>query len=528
MGKSQVGLVLHDTYRLERLIGEGSMGAVYEASHLRLRRRFAVKLLLPSAAAPAESMARFRREAEITSELGHPNIVEVVDFNRTDDGATYIVMEHLEGEDLGTRIRRGALELAEAESILRQAASGLQAAHELGVVHRDLKPQNLFLARRRDEVVVKVLDFGISKVLSSQSRMTRAETLMGTPSYMAPELATGNAVDATPRTDIFGLAAIAFEMLAGQPPYVGVSVLAVLYKVVHEPTPSVRSLCPSVPAAVDAVLQQAMAKDPAERFTSMDELADAFSRALGATAIERSASPAATAERPIAASLASPGPVVPTGAIRPPAVLQTGPGHAPAPPPTLASHTGSTLSASVGELSANAALRPRRRWLLALAAGIVLVGGGAAVLLLGAKPQDAGSGSGHATVAPRPDAAPPRSDLARLAAAPARRDSAPSPAAAPDLARIASLDAGAPDRGPAPRVIRPPRPGRLRVACPDGVAKVYVDGKLVGTTGPVWEGVVPSGVRTVAVELGGQTRRERVPVAAGKLVKVKLSLRRGR
>ncbi|MFZ5786211.1 MAG: protein kinase domain-containing protein, partial [Acidobacteriota bacterium] len=342
MGKSQVGLVLHDTYRLERLIGEGSMGAVYEAAHLRLRRRFAVKLLLPSAAAPAESMARFRREAEITSELGHPNIVEVVDFNRTDDGATYIVMEHLEGEDLGTRIRRGALDLAEAESILRQAASGLQAAHELGVVHRDLKPQNLFLARRRDEVVVKVLDFGISKVLSSQSRMTRAETLMGTPSYMAPELATGNAVDATPRTDIFGLAAIAFEMLAGQPPYVGVSVLAVLYKVVHEPTPSVRSLCPAVPASVDAVLMQAMAKDPAERFASMDELADAFSRALGATAIERDAPPTASAERPIAASLATLPPLAgpgydaigQTGPIRPSPVLQTGAGHpAPVPPP---------------------------------------------------------------------------------------------------------------------------------------------------------------------------------------------------
>jgi eukaryotic-like serine/threonine-protein kinase len=184
-----IGQVLHDTYRIDRLLGEGGMGAVYAASHLRLARRFAIKMLFPAVAEHPEAMARFKREAEVTSALGHPNIVEVIDFYHMPDGTPYLVMELLEGEDLGARLlRTGRLPLDEAASILRQATSGLQAAHQLGIIHRDLKPQNIFLCRRREGgSLVKVVDFGISKVLGSRSSMTKTHALLGTPNYMAPE-----------------------------------------------------------------------------------------------------------------------------------------------------------------------------------------------------------------------------------------------------------------------------------------------------------------------------------------------------
>jgi serine/threonine protein kinase len=237
-----VGTTLQETYRLERLVGEGGMGAVYEASHRRLARRFAVKVLYPNVAAVAETMERFRREALVTSGLGHKHILEVIDFNSTSDGMPYIVMELLVGEDLSRRIQRsGPLLLAEALAIVGQVASAMEAAHQAGVVHRDLKPQNIFLCQRdgRDDFV-KVVDFGISKVLGATSGLTGTNTLIGTPYYMAPEQAQHKAGAADHRADIYALGVILYEMLSGAPPFTGDSLSAVLYKVVHSPTPLLR------------------------------------------------------------------------------------------------------------------------------------------------------------------------------------------------------------------------------------------------------------------------------------------------
>jgi len=277
-----IGQVLHDTYRVERLLGEGGMGAVYEASHLRLARRFAVKVLFPAVASNPEALARFKREATITSELHHPHIVEVIDFYHMSDGTPYLVMELLEGQDLATRIQRtGRLELLEVASILRQAASGLQAAHQHGIVHRDLKPQNIFLCRRGErDNFVKVVDFGISKVLGSQSAMTRTGALMGTPFYMAPEQAEQRASEVDLRTDVYAMGVILHEMLAGQVPFSADSIPSLLYLIVHKDPPALQSLRPDVPESIERVIQKAMRKRPDDRYQSMGVLSREFISAL--------------------------------------------------------------------------------------------------------------------------------------------------------------------------------------------------------------------------------------------------------
>jgi eukaryotic-like serine/threonine-protein kinase len=277
-----IGTVLNDTYRLERLLGKGGMGKVYEASHQRLERRFAVKLLVPEAAADEVALSRFHREARITSGLGHPHIVEVVDFNTTEDGEPYIVMEQLEGESLDDRLERDTrLDLPTVASIVRQATSALHVAHEKGVVHRDLKPQNLFLCRRgsRDDYV-KLLDFGISKVLGSSSVLTRTNALVGSPGYMSPEQAEEQAEDVDVRCDVYGMGTLIFEMLTGAPPFTASSVPSLLYKIVHQDPPDLCELRPDLPEDVGRVVAIALGKRPEERYGSIEELWQAFSEAL--------------------------------------------------------------------------------------------------------------------------------------------------------------------------------------------------------------------------------------------------------
>src|SRR5215831_12538115 len=168
-----VGTVLGDAYRLTRLVGQGGMGAVYEGVQTRLNKRIAVKVMARELAPNAEALARFRREAEVTSQLGHPHIVQVFDFGMAPSGEPYLVMEYLEGEDLEKRIQRGRLPLPAAAHIIRQVASALAATHAKGIIHRDLKPANIFILNVEGETdFVKVVDFGISKVKSATTRLT--------------------------------------------------------------------------------------------------------------------------------------------------------------------------------------------------------------------------------------------------------------------------------------------------------------------------------------------------------------------
>lgn len=284
MGEAErlIGRVLHDTYRVERQIGEGGMGTVYEASHLRLARRFAIKMLISADKAKKEALARFRREAEVTSSLGHPNIVDVIDFYTMEDGTPYIVMELLQGMDLATRLsRQGKLDLPEVTEIFRQCASGLKAAHRKGIVHRDLKPHNIFLTEEEDRgTVVKLMDFGISKILGSRSAMTRTTALLGTPFYMSPEQAEERAAEVNVQTDVFSMGVILFELLTGQLPFTADVVPTLLYKIVHHQQPLITEINPQVPESVALVVDRAMKKSEHERFVSMVEFWEAFSRAV--------------------------------------------------------------------------------------------------------------------------------------------------------------------------------------------------------------------------------------------------------
>ncbi|MDX2023310.1 MAG: serine/threonine-protein kinase [Deltaproteobacteria bacterium] len=262
------GVVLGETYEITRLIGRGGMGAVWEAKHLRLPGRFvAIKVLLGGGGS-AEILSRFRREVEIASRLGHPNIVEAIDFNTLPDGTPYQVLERLLGESLGERLRRGPIALAETMALVRQIASGLAAAHREGIVHRDLKPENIFLCPPPDDSPiprVKILDFGISKMRGAQTFKTQESVVMGTPQYMSPEQASGNNQAVDERTDVFALGAIVYEMLSGHMAFAGDNVLTVMVQVMQgQPTP-LQQVMPSLPASVVAAVEAALQKDLAKR-----------------------------------------------------------------------------------------------------------------------------------------------------------------------------------------------------------------------------------------------------------------------
>jgi serine/threonine-protein kinase len=278
------GTILQSTYEIVRTVGAGGMSEVYEARHSRLPGRFAVKILKAEVAPGSIAWQRFRREAEIASSLRHPHIVQVIDFHHTDDGVPYLVMELLEGEDLSvTLARQGRLSPARVRGIVDQIASALGAAHGQGVVHRDLKPQNVFLtavgegAQSRD--FVKVLDFGISKVRTAAT--LTGESLIGTPRYMAPEQAQGRQDDIDGRTDEFALGAIAWEMLSGAAAFDGGDdVPATLFRIVNEPPAPLGSPPGENGAAIEAVLLRALAKRREDRYLTVAELALALAAAV--------------------------------------------------------------------------------------------------------------------------------------------------------------------------------------------------------------------------------------------------------
>jgi serine/threonine-protein kinase len=284
------GTVLDGTYKIDRLVGAGGVGEVYEASHTRLSGRYAVKVLLGEVSKREDVLKRFQREAEVTSALRHPNIVQVVDFNRLPDGTAYLVMEYLEGEELAKQIYRlGGLPLARVVDLVGQLASALAAAHSQKVIHRDLKPQNLFVVKLPgdDRELIKILDFGISKVREAATKLTRQASIIGTPQYMAPEQARGLIDEIDERTDLFALAAITYEMITGRPPFYGEAIEAILYQVVHESPPPFAQPLP----AVEAVVMRGMAKNKLKRFSGVREFHHALAKAAADTTLPASVAP---------------------------------------------------------------------------------------------------------------------------------------------------------------------------------------------------------------------------------------------
>ena len=263
-------------YRLQQLIGEGGMGWIYQAHHLRIGRRVAIKMLRPELASDPVVLRRFFAEARAVNRINHENIVEVHDFVHNEHGYTYLVLEFLVGRDLLTLIESDSgVPLASALDIMAQVARALGAAHEAGVVHRDLKPENIFLTDAADGGdFVKLLDFGIAKLLcaGSSPRLTRAGTAVGTPNYISPEQALGAEVDH--RADIYSFGLILYELATGRRPFASADVVETVAKQVTEVPVRPRDLDGSrdVPPALDVLIMQCVAKRAAERPQSMEEI----------------------------------------------------------------------------------------------------------------------------------------------------------------------------------------------------------------------------------------------------------------
>ncbi len=286
---SLIGTTLSGRYKIEKLLGEGGMGAVYQAEHTHMRKRLAVKVLHPEMSRLPEVVARFEREAMAAAHIDHPNVATATDFGKLEDGSFFLVLEFVEGESLRDVIAVGRLETGRALRILRQIAAALQRAHALGIVHRDLKPENVMLVNREGEHdFVKVLDFGIAKVpvgtLSqsqtplgpSQPVLTQLGMVYGTPEYMAPEQALGQPVD--PRADIYSLGVIGYEMLAGVRPFDHASKVTLLGMHVTAAVPPIAVKAPEaiVPHEVEAILIRMLAKESTHRYADSKELSDAI------------------------------------------------------------------------------------------------------------------------------------------------------------------------------------------------------------------------------------------------------------
>ena len=291
-----VGQTLAGKYKIEKLIKTGGMGSVYRGKHVLMDKTVAIKVLKQSLAGDDAVVARFSREAKAASKISHPHAVSVTDFGEAENGIVFLVMEYLDGRTLKEVIAaEGPLQVERAARIVRQVAGALDAAHAQGVIHRDLKSENIMLVRHDGDEWSKVLDFGIAKILqphdSSESDITHANLVVGTPQYMSPEQCSqSGTLDA--RSDVYSLGIILYEMLAGRAPFAGESATVIMMKQVQDPAPSVLSVRPDLPEAVDGVIKKALAKQPIDRYQSAGELS---SDLMKAASIETASDPALAA-----------------------------------------------------------------------------------------------------------------------------------------------------------------------------------------------------------------------------------------
>jgi len=275
-----VGQLLAGKYRVEARLAEGGMGCVYRATHVLMEKTVAVKVLHPALSADDKIVARFTREAKAASRISHPHALTVTDFGESEDGIVFLVMEYIDGFTLKDVIRReGPMPLARVVEIVRQVSGALLAAHEQGVVHRDLKSDNIMLVVTGEGDWSKVLDFGIAKITDAMGTpdpgLTAPNLIIGTPQYMSPEQC-GQSSEIDQRSDIYSLGIILFEMLAGHVPFSGDSPTAIMMKHMQEPPPSILQERADLPAEVGRVVARALAKTPAERFQTAPELYDAL------------------------------------------------------------------------------------------------------------------------------------------------------------------------------------------------------------------------------------------------------------
>ncbi len=348
----RIGMVLQDRYRIVRKLGDGGMGSVYEGEHVLIKRRVAIKVLHSQFAQNPEIVARFHREAEAATSIGHPNIVEVTDMGRFPDGTAYMVLEFLSGRDWAKDIEtQGPQPLGKVVHIMSQVCDALSAAHAKGIVHRDLKPENIYLIERAgDPNFAKVLDFGISKIAdaSSENRsLTQTGTALGTPYYMAPEQCQGKK-DVDLRADIYSLGGILFQALTRQYPFDDESYPMLVLKICTEPPPPLAHYRPDLPPQLQDIVNRMLAKDRTARFGSCEEVKAALApfRGINDAPVVATNAPSTASRGPSVLEQRASGPVMtPTGT----AYLPSSPGE-PAITPQPAPKGSSMALAIVGVL----------------------------------------------------------------------------------------------------------------------------------------------------------------------------------
>jgi serine/threonine protein kinase len=380
------GKLVTPTVRLEKPLGEGGMSSVWVAEHLTLRTHVVVKVMASELVADDDARARFSREAAAAAAVKSPHVVQVFDHGIV-DGAPFIVMELLEGEDLRTRMARtGALMLRDVEAMVNQTCKALTQAHRAGVVHRDIKPDNLFLCKSDDgEIFVKLLDFGLAKVAGPDASVTKTGALLGTPYYMSPEQATG-LKNLDFRTDLWSLGVVAFEAMTGQKAFDGNSIGTLAVAILHGPLPVPSQRNPLLPPSVDEWFARACARAVADRFPSAKDFADAFRTASTGAPVTGANLPNFSSTAPLGlqtpAALRKPMKTAPLAAIAAPAAktpLRTAP--MPAFAQSRQEPSGPTLPAApLDEPIPMASPRPTLV-IMALVAAALLLAGGVALYL---------------------------------------------------------------------------------------------------------------------------------------------------
>ena len=337
-----IGTLAAGRYRVLKLLGEGGMGQVYLAEHVAIQKRVALKVLRAEYASKGEIVTRFQQEAISASRIKHPNVLDVFDFGQLDNGCFFLAMEYLEGNDLADEItRRRVLDASTGIRIAMQICRALAAAHANGVVHRDMKPENVFLQRTADgEEIVKIVDFGIAQlrskddaVVETKRRLTRTGMIFGTPEYMAPEQASGKHADL--RADIYAVGIIMYEMFTGAVPFTGETFLGVLAKHLSDPAPLMNVVYPElgITPSLQGVIMRALEKDPTVRYQTMLEFAQAISASADAAALGYRPSVATAGEHSMSFVPHAPGTpthqqFAPSTNPPPPGVAVHGPGQA--------------------------------------------------------------------------------------------------------------------------------------------------------------------------------------------------------
>jgi eukaryotic-like serine/threonine-protein kinase len=485
---SLIGEVLDGRYKITRKLGEGGMGEVFAAEHVHIEKRFAVKLLRPEIVSNAEAVQRFRQEARSASSIGHRNIIAIEDFGQLPDGRIYMCMELLNGAALNDLIQT-PIAVDRLLNILIQTGHGLAAAHAKGIIHRDMKPENIFVTIGvNQEDVPKLLDFGIAKVAGNdgQNNLTRTGTIFGTPFYMAPEQALGNPVDA--RTDVYAMGVIMYEMFAGSLPFQGESFMGILTQhITTEPEPVAQRAAKAgrqLPMGLAEIITRCMQKNPAQRYGTMDELVNALiqiyrgiagpgmSTYMEAFPVGPSGRHAVPTPPPLT------GPVNVGAAHAPtqgPHVLPHGHGTGPMPLPTGGSGpnhmipTAGSSSALYPGYSGVPITKKSNTGLIVAILAVLLVGGGVAIFAaVGGKEGGGGSGSGSQVAVVEDAAGGGSSGSGETSAA----DAMTAPV---DAAVAASVDAAE----------EPPKPADAAVVVPETV-DVLIKSRYHGAF-EVWE-----------------------------------------